>query len=283
MALVTERRSLCVPTADGEQKTAMQARALLWTSDKGDRMLDRIYVGIEDSRHNEGACEGELGSGKACVCEEIINRFHTWALKNKIINRGSLTGQFDVTMRVSEYVPYLDTLCCGTYIDEDMLLISNKVGEYTLRSLSGERPGNQAQRCCGCGRALDDNDIHWAHDDEYCCECFHDRFFYCHNCDQVYDVDHSITVNDHDYCEECVKELFACCGACHEYHVKGSMAPAHVADGTLTVCEDCLEGYVCCTGCLEYFDESLVQHDKDGNGYCTPCFTELHAESAKIT
>ncbi|MCX7001874.1 MAG: hypothetical protein NTV22_01210 [bacterium] len=277
VALVTERRMLPVPTNDGKCEMELRARALLWTSDKGARMLDRVYISIGDSHHNEGCCEEKLGNGSVCICDTIINRFRTWALKNKIINRGSLCDRFDVTMNVADYVPYMDTLCYGSYVDDDTLRITNKHDEYSLQSTSGNRPEADGTICNSCGERIGDDNVYWGDDDPYCSSCFYDRYFICRECGETYGNDDCTVVKDHDYCDECAGRLFVMCDVCDEHVAANGLTTVNISDGTNAVCESCLEEYVCCAGCLEYFDGALIHTSDEGDEVlCEACFEDKH-------
>lgn len=269
----------------GEQDMFMKSRALLWTADDGRRMLDRIYISIGGSRHNEGDCCGKLGADDECVCRKIIRKYRRWALRHNVINRKSLVDDFQITMRIEDYVPYVDTLLYGSFTDYDTIVISNRNGTYTLQRTDGRRPDDEdsGYLCTACDDHIDGDDVHWAFDHPYCECCFYDRFFYCTHCGREERRDDSIIVNDERYCQTCADALFKLCEDCSTYYSAEDLNKVHTADGEALVCDTCLNGYLQCSECGEHFAESLTITHADGTVYCKECHEEnvAHQEAVR--
>jgi len=250
----------------------LRSRALLWSADDGRQMLDRIYIAIGSSRHNEGCCDERLGNADECICKGVFRKYRRWALRHGVINRNSLSGEFKVTLKVNRHVPYMDTLHYGTFDDDDTLVVSNCCGHYQLLRTDGERPDNHHEySCCAFDESLDDEQTHWAHDESYCESCFYDRFFHCTACGEGTRLEMAVEVDDQSYCPNCAARLFSRCHDC-ETHVRlDDLVTLNTVDGEVQLCQSCADTYGECDECGKAFQPVLLTTDDDGVVRCRAC------------
>ena len=61
--------------------------------------------------------------------------------------------------------------------------------------------------CTNCNDQLDEDEVRWVNDEQYCEDCFNDRFVYCDRCDSVIRRNDAHFNNDDvPYCDECWEE-----------------------------------------------------------------------------
>jgi len=217
-------------------------RALLWTSDDGTIILDRIYP---------SGCDA-------------VGLLQTWAKNNGYVYRSS-TGagdgnlsdgkNYQISLNHSGTYPYLDTFAYAEDHGNGKMTISNKTwfGEIELTNTDGGH--SQLYHCSCCNNTVSEDDRYTAFDETYCQDCFYDSFFFCSHCGYEACNDDRVTVSDEDYCPECVKKLFVICDDCDEYFKEEKLVKINLLDGSVAmVCEECLDEYSLCAGCLEYFE-----------------------------
>ena len=235
-----------------------QARALLWTTDDGVKVLDRIYP-------DDGGAH--------------IVAIRLWAEKQGYIIRGynhlpegdsiplSDDGQRRVTLRDCGIYPYLDTFCFGT-IEDGHVCLSNvrKDGDHIFQGTDGK--WLDGLTCCACDEDVSEDRVCTHSGDSYCEDCFSERFTYCDCCNAYYEADSVICCQEdsRNYCELCTEsELFYCHG-CNDWYATKIIAAdtenkycESCAADTLTLCEDCGDFYekpleeirkcLCCPDC----------------------------------
>jgi hypothetical protein len=114
--------------------------------------------------------------------------------KHRLDNRIVQTN-FNVRYSNSSYGPY-----DFEWSDGFIRLVEN---DLDIMDESDER---FEYHCNRCGRGLNDDDAYRGPDDEdYCCHCFSEFYFRCHNCDECYSLDGSYYLSDRDcmVCESC--------------------------------------------------------------------------------
>ncbi len=227
------------------------ARAIVHKLDNGKYLLDRVYSDCEDLKtmmvnyaidHNwhyhGGICcvdESELVVSDLCYCD----------------------GE----------VPYMDTLTeyrlSGSKID-----IMYSGGDGTLDSTCGDI---ENRNCCeSCGDAMCDDDTHYVGDYCYCEHCYCANFFRCEHCEEDQSNNDQVHIKDENIyiCQYCANSNYHQCKDCSDYY---SIDGLHDTYYEQYVCESCIENYVYCEGCNEYFT-----HDDKGENdeYCKNCQPE---------
>ena len=69
--------------------------------------------------------------------------------------------------------------------------------------------------CCHCGKETDD--YYELNDKFYCEDCYEEHTVYCHDCENLYDVDDTYTTVDGEIiCRNCFDEGYLECNSCHQ-------------------------------------------------------------------
>lgn len=287
-----------------------KARALLWATDEGKTVLDRIYP-------NSGV---------------HVHILHRWAAICGYAYRTSCgadyTGlstreHYHVTMEVKRFIPFLDTFFTENYIGKD-----EKSGRRLI-SLSNDRKSSLhwpsgIMHCVGCGGYLWEKKEQFYTDNNlgpYCEDCLANMLtlcakcleisnpnylsfmtdaneFWCSNC---YDSDEAFHcpacgrnyttetghylydyANSEIFCEHCLgstkQSRWQICDTCHEavYHF------LIIADGTI-MCGECshkalVKGEVKeCRDCLTYSKTKDMQEEGNGKFCCSECHSKREA------
>lgn len=241
-----------------------QARALLWTTDKGTKILDRIYFGDPMAKYalQKWACE-----------QNIVQRdnVHDSGLLVEFQSIKYIKKQYVVTLDSSQvdHYPYLDTFCWGRFEENNNVLkMSNEQRGFPLCFHCTD--GSFEGRCNGCGEALGTVCING---ENYCEDCVSDRFIYCYNCNDYADNESAMDVDGETYCESCGQELFFRCDGCGEYNSNDELHEVkREGYGHLEWCESCFaENGSHCEGCDWDFETDRGGFDEDGEFYCQDC------------
>jgi hypothetical protein len=244
----------------------VNARALLWTSDSGKRILDRIYP-------NQG---------------NHILALHDWCDSQGIIYRVSQSypdgivylsdnSNYQVTLDVSgiEDWPFLDTFCYSRDIGKNQAIFSNTPDEmeYEYFETCGSRKEiDESYDCYECGNSTD-GDYHY-NGDYYCDSCYCDNFSSCGSCGETVPTD-DITIaedsrgNQEYYCTDCVRSNSWVCDDCHIRYTDN--VSSYEVNGENLVCENCLENYYFCENCNKYYSDT-------NNGLCEDCYNEKYGQ-----
>lgn len=219
-------------------------RALIWETDQGKTVLDRIYPS-DNGLHIKAAIEYAKANG--------------WIYKTEQSIGASLSqeGYFSVTLRTykegvyDKYVhgyPYMDTFRYTDEIESDFIQLNNKAGRYILDSTDGGPIGGIA--CCHCGHSFPEEEGSWIDGDFYCEDCRDDLFVwsdaedefiyredavYCEYCDDYHHENNTVYVEyiDESVCERCLRRNFTQCEDCGEWIPDG--------ESTDDLCPSCYE------------------------------------------
>lgn len=244
------------------------ARALLWKTDEGDFVLDRVYPA-------------------QCHSVEILRK---WAKSkgyilrknaDRVVDTGYLVELSDkkiksVTLNHRGVFPYMDTFVYGKFVygeySKNTIVAKNdpSFGNMIMHSTYGRY--DRAKVCMKCEKRLDNGDYTTASNgDLYCYECF-DKFFFC--CD--YCGEHKIAETDGKHilissyclCEKCFNNtLFI--KACHHCGQKDYHINLHLTEDDKYFCYECyVEQLVGCVKCRKRFEkDKMVLKD-----VCKNCF-----------
>lgn len=218
-----------------------RARALLWKTDEGQIVLDRIYPS---------------------KCHEV-SIIRNWATKKGYILRGSAdnaiaTGStvelsdgkyYTVTAKHNNIFPYLDTFPFGRPKGTDVVNNSNEVilsnnskfGFMVLHSTHGKF--ERIKICCSCGaRPGSDSLREYGENRElYCNHCFDKMFFICDCCgdDKRISVNKRVIINTlHVLCSECADIYLRPCKMCsNKFLIEGD--DLYIDDKKDSYCWDC--------------------------------------------
>jgi len=258
-----------------------KARALLWTTDDGTRVLDRIYP-----------------SGS-----KYILPFREWAKKQGYVVRENpdqvVSGTVElsdgkthtITLNVDDVrvFPYLDTFRCGEFSkDLSTLTLSNNLnfGDCLFEETDGSFEGIEnydikiepQYPCPDCGDMFDihDYDVGVNSDDETVCSSCAENYISCEECGDIMHVNDINRLDESYYCEGCYNnKTVECsdCGAHFDYENEG-----HITDAGYNYCDECASKYPYCKDCNKLLDDDVGDkankiYNEDGSEeiYCEDC------------
>lgn len=259
------------------------ARALLWTTDDGTKVLDRIYP---------------PGS-------KYILPFREWAIKKGYVYRENLEQLISssrtvelsdgkthkVTLSVGDVrkFPYLDTFRFGEFSDDlQELTLSNNInfGDCLFTSTEGSFTGVEnydidiefSNICPDCGEDFDIEDPYSGINDEeesICSSCS-ENYTICEYCNETFNINNMNTLNDSLYCEDCYNNQTFECDDCGDRESVEDNS-GYLDDDGRYYCSDCVEKYSNCEECSRLIvddEEANIVHDESGaiKAYCDDCF-----------
>ncbi len=214
-------------------------RALIWNTDEGTVVVDRVYPS-DNGPHTTALHAWADANGydyktrQACVDNYLKSGRTDYAVTVK----ASSSGDY----------PYCDTF---KYTDDDpsddeTLTLTTNGGEYTFNETCGGYDGGGSRYTCeACGDRVDEDECETCPNGySYCSHCYNDRFTYleyqrpngswvertvdnddaarCENCDDMRLRSHLEEVRVHgsheDWCEQCREDDACHCANCEEYH-----------------------------------------------------------------
>jgi hypothetical protein len=177
-----------------------RARALIWTMDDGQRLLDRQY-----------------GDPEAC------NHLYNWA-KNQGWKCWQDRDDLDlkVTLEVPDKWPYMDTMRYAKMEGCKVILYSDscKRHDHCLDRTDGELEDSMC--CCSCEDGIDEDNAYYQEGDgPYCNSCFRERYSCCDRCSEDFPADDGVTVNndgEETWCQSCAERHAFYCEHSEEYY-----------------------------------------------------------------
>jgi len=243
-----------------------EARALLWNTDEGSVVMDRIYP-----------CDGIH-----------VNFLHNWAGENGYVYRVNTSSNggiglsdgnsYHITLRHRGVFPYMDTFrYCE--ISERKVIVSNNYsfGNVILEDTCGGT--SESAYCIDCEERIDRDDCCTSPGgDTYCEVCFSAIYTYCDRCESCISRDDVITVNDdQSWCDHCADNHANSCYVCSKYYEHGGI---FAEDTNNYYCEECAQDELdICFDCGCYF-ENLTECD-DEEYRCDKCAAK-YEESSKV-
>jgi len=247
-----------------------KARALLWTTDDGTVVLDRVYPA-------------------QCHSVELIRK---WAdLKgfvkrtdpDRVIETGFLAKTTDekthtVTLKHRGIFPYMDTFVYAKLYD-DYIVAKNdpNFGNITMHSVSGGY--RTAKICFKCDCRVNNVDHVTANDGYvYCYACFDRMFFNCDYCGEhkMIEDGKNILPSGHCLCENCTESYTEKCKCCGMREYSDNM---HYYENDGYYCWECYsENFINCFKCGERFK----REDFIVNNICVNCFKYEKCEHCEV-
>lgn len=205
------------------------ARALLWTTDEGEKVLDRIYP--NDGYH--------------------VKILRAWADKKGYLNRKNEECYFcgieygvdeqgerkrralHVTLQHGGIFPYADTFIYVDKYEDDTIVLTDVLNTYrshvyTLCSTEGGIPGlvddekgeedeDDRIECEDCGFVGYDDEIYYTPNGAHLCiSCYENTYISCYECGEDTVRDEAVVKDNRLYCDHCFDELFVRCYKCED-------------------------------------------------------------------
>lgn len=260
----------------------LKARALLWNTVEGHKIMDRIYAkngNLETTMMVWAKAHGYLyKTQQAQGWHHYSNGDETITLYKLSVDAG-----FNFTEEMYEHVPYMDTF--AHIVKDDHCLYSQAkevdrtVRKATLKSTNGYAAWlTIGTNCVRCGDPIDPDELRYHEDDPYCELCYGDSFAYCENCDRDYPVE-EITwgiFDEHEMylCEDCIQNYVQSERNPDQWCRKCDAITIHLQNGReMTVHpEDAIEDYCTweCINCNQVWDDPDWDPNEDGEDYYCP-------------
>lgn len=265
-------------------------RALLWTTDDGRQLLDRVYAGNAQLARNRYA--------EWCKTNGVRNCYRGQTL-------GDMLHDFDGCVTLGHkavdgrLVPYLDTF---KYASDAGKFYSSKQTDtqYCCDATDGLTVCGGAICEC-CENHVDQDDAYAIEDGYVCNDCYCETYFTCEWCNEVTHNDYYREVDENAWCESCCNRHATECARCNvatahdTIEVGGAIWCNSCTENHAAICErcntnipsddtanvdDCTWCGSCaadhaqtCNGCRTYYplDDLAVV---DGESYCEDCCPE---------
>lgn len=260
----------------------LKARALLWETVEGEKIMDRIYAkngNLETTMMIWAKAHGYLyKTQQAQGWHHYSNGDETITLYKLSVNAG-----FNFTEGMYECVPYMDTF--HFIIEDDCHLYSwEKPTENTRRRISLKSTNGTAkwltlnEVCASCGEEIEPDEVRIYDDETYCEDCFNSDFSYCDECDQYYPVD-DVTWGNFDgreriVCRSCLENFVQSQTNMENWCDLSDAVRMHLMDGREVILhpDDIHDGYCAreCVNCYKVWDDCKWDPDKDGEDYYCP-------------
>lgn len=151
---------------------------------------------------------------------------------------------------------------------------------------------NHWRQCDGCGLWFpvhhgDCEELYYDPDGEnqYCEECYSERFSYCERCHENYPVENTRWLNDLQItvCEHCLDQYYRYCDDCDAWFLIEDTVEVTITDDhstdysrSINVCTNCLNDgdYVRCPECKDWYDEL---DPRSNHTICYSCFRHQYS------
>jgi hypothetical protein len=202
-----------------------RARALLWTTDDGTKVLDRYYP--SNSKHGELLRQWAKNKGY------VIRKN-----PDKLVTTGNVElsdeQQHLITLKSEHVYPYLDTFKFG-YLGGSKLILSNyeNFGNALFVSTEGDYIFS---RCCCCKKDVSGDDRVLRDNGIFCKSCFDKEYFTCDGCKNIHRRC-GYVVGDKTFCYDCYHDKYFTCCFCNK--VAGITSGFIKVNSGYTSCLDC--------------------------------------------
>jgi hypothetical protein len=252
-------------------------RALVWTTDEGIKILDRIYPDYP----------------------KIVANMRFWALQRDWIIRvrnGYPESGYNVD--VSDYqthkitvktasngkIPYLDTFTYVKQYNPDIrhAVLTNGCGNYMFMATRTDGHAEGYEVCYNCGEHREDMR---EHDNElWCDECFFEDHRICDRCGCTTDAADSMysEITDLTYCENCYDRTSTHCVNCDTDILRDDAVTVTTDSGDVDMCSECASEYHECNDCKGRFDSLTEVYGVNGEArdVCDRCLKIYYRECA---
>ena len=217
-----------------------KARALLWTSDNGMKILDRVYP-------TDGSFHSAL--------------LQKWAKEKGYLQNNFLDKELFITLNHNKVFPFLDTFYHGK-MKRKKIILSNK--QFPKQNcILRETNGNciLSNKCSFCKKLdVDDEFIFISGHKHVCQSCIREHFIKCYHCILYHLKKDIIKISKYiEVCKGCFPYYCEKCTNCKKALVKDYYKIT--IDGfEKHLCEDCSSNYYTCYHCKDQFDQ--LKHPK---------------------
>lgn len=252
---------------------SMTGRCLIWKTNEGPIVADRIYP--NGGRHIE--------EFKRYISEQGWHR-----RENNSYPQGQgfdgIDGDLTVTLEIPDppIYPYMDSFRLyresrDVSWSDNTITLHTMYGISALSSTEGDGPGHEDNRvsCYICNDRIDEDDAYTSSSGQiYCESCYGARFTRCGLCGDECASDSAHTVrtgrySTEEWCDDCFEnDAFTCEDCGDNFHIDNRVVVE--GDG---YCSRCSSSSGECSGCgKRFFDSNMTE--RDGEWYCNDCLPE---------
>lgn len=243
-------------------------RALIWKTDDGMNVLDRIYPAGHSLIPTIRKWAVDNGYLLRSHADSYINYSRTIALSDDSLRK--------ITLKNTSKYPFLDTFVFAE-IDKDNIIISNDIefGDMVLQNQHGEYI--KYQRCECCNRKTLAGDGYEFEGKKYCSHCYSKYVVRCSCCANYSLKENCIIANKKDnalICKTCIKSNYIKCLTCDEYFHKNTIKKVNTKELCMTCYNKVYTRCACCkrNDLVKDSDETKKVGD---NYFCTKCYKEI--------
>lgn len=243
------------------------ARAILWTTDAGVNILDRIYPSSSsaaDMLRKWAKSNGYLMRTSSGIADGNVVK----------ISDGK---QHYITLVDTGYYPYFDTFCFADIYQGKIFLSNAREGmSAMIRNTNGKPTRLEYCICDDCGKYMYKNtERPLKLDNRYVCEaCYRKEIVKCTKCRTDIKKSKSKEISGKHYCTDCVEKYnFSPCSSCgvvHEF--------SHKVNGSI-LCDPCFtKNYGYCEECGSFEERANIKTNK-GDHICLSCYEQRKVRS----
>jgi hypothetical protein len=242
-------------------------RALIWKTDEGVSVLDRIYP----AGHSLTPTIRIWAKNNGYVLRSSPDSYITYAQTIKLENNET----YKITLNDTQIYPFLDTFVFGLKNNGKLILSNNfNHGNMALQNQYGEYI--EFARCNCCKLNIQDGSIHRFNDENYCYNCYRKLFMSCNHCGVIHKKEDLIykTMIGSLVCEKCSKQFYYKCEDCGFYERKSSF----IKINNRQLCKNCYnKKYVKCYMCNrnDLKKKSKLITNINGMIFCKKCSKKL--------
>ena len=248
------------------------ARAIVHKLDNGKYLLDRVYSSSEHLKEEM----------KKYAAEKGWLWYDDGATQIQFGNEGFIDDYSEIVVSGLVYedgeVPYMDTFFKYKVVDGKLNIYHDKAtGRYDGTLDSTEGITEDGVLCSYCEEIYNDRYIIVVNGDCICEDCLHDNFVHCDHCntwrqnaEPTVIISHSFSKMDMEVCECCI-DFYLECTKCEEWFREDDIETV----GDNVVCSKCLsENYHKCEDCDEWF--SKLTELKCNEWVCDNCLKDYY-------
>jgi len=254
------------------------ARALVWKTDEGTIVLDRLY--------------SDSDATKTLVKKYAIDR--GWVIRSN--DRPGFPGWTDraeytvsdLVLPDSRFVPWQDSFRWGSLYRDSLTISSHGCGQ-DLQCQHGGPYGENRIVCESCECSIHEDDCRSSDNGEsYCGSCFDDLFGWCGSCECECPIDDMRSTEcGESLCDCCYDDQYTSCEQCDSETGTNDIVCAPIWQyGRIQeryVCQDCADEHSpeCCE-CGDRAAVSTMTDSPDGQ-LCSDCVPDVPAQTVSVS
>ena len=130
-------------------------------------------------------------------------------------------------------------------------------------------------RCDICGEEHTETECKRVDGKIVCINCMSEHTYICDGCRNRHLNENKTHIDNYNLCDDCFRYHYKECADCGSLHMRSRM---YISYDEEWICNDCIDNYIRCDRCGEYYPESMILYDDDtNNDYCESCMEYLRS------